>query len=79
MAEAGAPDCTMLVLMGHMSRAMMERYSHIRMAAKRRAVEALSFRPAARKAGGTAAPTEDAISNGVPTRVPKGGESKLIQ
>jgi len=28
--------------MGHMSRAMMERYSHIRMAAKRQAVEALA-------------------------------------
>ena len=33
----------MLSLMGHMSRAMLERYSHIRMAAKREAVEALSM------------------------------------
>jgi hypothetical protein len=32
-------------LMGHMSRAMLERYSHIRMAAKREAVESLSVRP----------------------------------
>jgi hypothetical protein len=32
----------MLALMGHMSRAMMERYSHIRMAAKREAVESLT-------------------------------------
>jgi integrase len=44
MAEAGIPESTMLALMGHMSRAMMERYSHIRMAAKREAVEALSIR-----------------------------------
>jgi len=29
----------MLALMGHMSRAMLERYSHIRMTAKRIAVE----------------------------------------
>ena len=43
MAEAGVPECTMLALMGHMSRAMLERYSHIRMAAKRDAVEALSI------------------------------------
>jgi hypothetical protein len=43
MAEAGTPESTMLALMGHMSRAMMERYSHIRMAAKREAVEALGF------------------------------------
>ena len=34
MAEAGVPESTMLALMGHMSRAMLERYSHIRMAAK---------------------------------------------
>jgi integrase len=30
MAEAGVPESTMLALMGHMSRAMLERYSHIR-------------------------------------------------
>lgn len=32
----------MLAIMGHMSRAMVERYSHIRMAAKSAAVEALT-------------------------------------
>jgi len=42
MAEAGIPESTMLALMGHMSRAMLERYSHIRMNAKREAVKALS-------------------------------------
>jgi integrase len=41
MAEANVPETTMLALMGHMSRAMLERYSHIRMAAKRAAVESL--------------------------------------
>ena len=45
MAEAGTPESTMLALMGHMSRAMLERYSHIRMAAKREAVEALNLNP----------------------------------
>jgi hypothetical protein len=35
----------MLALMGHMSRAMLERYSHIRMAAKREAVAAITLRP----------------------------------
>jgi integrase len=45
MAEAGVPENTMLALMGHMSRAMLERYSHIRMAAKRDAVESLSYQP----------------------------------
>ena len=43
MAEAGVPESTMLGIMGHMSRAMLERYSHIRMAAKREAVESLRF------------------------------------
>jgi len=28
MAEAGVPESTMLTLMGRMSRAMLERYSH---------------------------------------------------
>ena len=42
LAESGASEGTMLALAGHMSRAMLERYSHIRMAAKRQAVEAFS-------------------------------------
>jgi integrase len=37
LAENGVSESTMLALMGHMSRAMLERYSHIRMAAKREA------------------------------------------
>jgi hypothetical protein len=41
MAEAGIPESTMLALMGHMSRAMLERYSHIRLNAKREAVKVL--------------------------------------
>ena len=44
MAEAGVPESTMLAPLGHMSRAMLERYSHIRMAAKREAVESLSIK-----------------------------------
>ena len=58
MAEAGVPESTMLSIMGHMSRAMLERYSHIRMAAKREAVQALRLTPKA------------AFSNAVPTKVP---------
>jgi len=45
MAEAGVPESTMLALLGHMSRAMLERYSHIRMAAKREAVACLGSKP----------------------------------
>lgn len=35
LAENGVSESTMLGLMGHMSRAMLERYSHIRIVAKR--------------------------------------------
>jgi integrase len=43
MAEAAVPESTMLAIMGHMSRAMLERYSHIRMVAKREAVKFLEL------------------------------------
>jgi hypothetical protein len=45
---------TMLAIMGHMSRAMLERYSHIRMTAKREAVEALNLAPKAQISKGPA-------------------------
>jgi len=45
MSEAGVPESTMLAIMGHMNRAMLEHYSHIRMAAKREAVESLNGKP----------------------------------
>ena len=42
LAESQASDSTVMALAGHVSRAMMERYSHIRMEAKRRAVDNLT-------------------------------------
>src|SRR6202035_2810337 len=42
LSESYASDSTVMALAGHVSRAMMERYSHIRMEAKRRAVGDLS-------------------------------------
>jgi integrase len=41
LAEAGASDATLMALAGHMSRRMLEHYSHVRMAAKRAALEKL--------------------------------------
>ena len=41
MAEAGASDATLMAVAGHMSRRMLEHYSHVRMAAKRSALEKL--------------------------------------
>jgi integrase len=42
LAESGASDSTILSLAGHVSRRMLERYSHVRMEAKRSAIEVLS-------------------------------------
>jgi integrase len=41
MAEAGASDATLMGVAGHRSRRMLEHYSHVRMAAKRKALEKL--------------------------------------
>ena len=41
MAETGATDATRMALAGHMSRAMLEHYSHVRTAAKRTVLDKL--------------------------------------
>ncbi len=41
LAEAGISDAAMQSIAGHMSRKMLDHYSHVRMAAKREAVQAL--------------------------------------
>jgi integrase len=41
LGEGGASDATIMAIAGHVSKKMMEHYSHARMAAKRNAVEAL--------------------------------------
>ncbi len=67
MTEADVPEGTMKALAGHMSAKMLERYSHVRMAAKRRAVESMT----------TAKPQAD--DNGVPTKSPTIRKSELVQ
>lgn len=47
LAENGVSESTMLALLGHMSRSMLERYSHIRMAAKRDAAAGVRLHSAA--------------------------------
>ena len=42
VAESGAADSTIMAIAGHVSRKMLERYSHVRMEAKRTAMEALT-------------------------------------
>ena len=40
LAESGASEQTIMAIAGHVSRRMLERYSHIRLEAKRSALEA---------------------------------------
>ena len=68
MAEAGVPESTMLAIMGHMSRKMLERYSHIRMQAKRDAVESMSLRHA-----------PQAIEGDIPTKNPTLSDTIVLQ
>jgi hypothetical protein len=52
MAEAGIPDAAMQSVAGHLSNKMLDHYSHVRMAAKRRTVAAFG--------GGLIVPEPDA-------------------
>lgn len=67
LAEAGTPESTMLALMGHMSRAMLEHYSHIRIKAKRDAVAGITPRPKMQR------------SEVVPVKVPIEPKTRVIQ
>jgi hypothetical protein len=44
-AESGESDQVIMSIAGHVSKKMLEHYSHIRLAAKRRALEALETPP----------------------------------
>jgi integrase len=67
LAENGVSESTMLALMGHMSRSMLERYSHIRMAAKRDAVAGVTLR------------SKDEASKVVPVKVPVASSAGSVQ
>jgi hypothetical protein len=43
-SESGAGDEVIMNIAGHVSRAMLSRYSHVRMEAKRRAVDEIAVR-----------------------------------
>jgi integrase len=54
LAEAGVPEQTLMSIAGHVSKSMLEHYSHIRLQAKRAAVEALdTFKPPSNDVGET--------------------------
>jgi integrase len=45
LAESGASEQANMSIAGHISHKMLERYSHVRLEAKRQAIQALSHRP----------------------------------
>ena len=47
LAESGAGDEVIMSIAGHVSRAMLSRYSHVRMEAKRRALDKIAARQGA--------------------------------
>jgi hypothetical protein len=51
LAESGAGDEVIMSIAGHVSRAMLERYSHVRMEAKRRALDEIAERQNAAERG----------------------------
>jgi len=54
LAESGAGDQTIMDIAGHVSKQMLKHYSHIRMEAKRRALESIvTVRPATNESGET--------------------------
>ena len=46
LAESKASDQTIMGIAGHVSKKMLQQYSHVRIEAKRNALDALSMRPA---------------------------------
>jgi len=47
LSESGAGDEVIMSIAGHVSRAMLSRYSHVRMEAKRRALDEIAARQCA--------------------------------
>ena len=66
LAESGAGDQTIMDIAGHVSKQMLKHYSHIRMQAKRTALEAIVKKPAA----ADASDGKETATEGVPTKSP---------
>ncbi len=62
LAENGTSDSTIMAIAGHVSRRMLERYSHVRMEAKRNAMETLAV--STRTAGYDTNHDTDAVAKG---------------
>ena len=79
LAESGASEQTIMAIAGHVSRAMLERYSHIRVEAKQAALEALSsIKPDGNgTVNGTMGWSVPVYSDLSPMNASEGGEKKF--
>jgi len=83
LAESGAGDQTIMDIAGHVSKQMLKHYSHIRMEAKRKALESVVTRRsesgteeiAAEDCSGSTAITQD-FEAGYPQKSPQSGISQ---
>ena len=69
LAESGAGDETIRDIAGHVSKQMLKHYSHIRMEAKRRALEAIVAKPEPKKTENADAPDYAAQAGGTPEAI----------
>jgi hypothetical protein len=76
LAESGAGDQTIMDIAGHVSRQMLSRYSHIRMEAKRTALDAIGAKP---KTGAAKKADEKGTADGTIENSQTGGAQKWAQ
>ena len=67
LAERGAGDQTIMDITGHVSKQMLKHYSHIRMQAKRNALQAIVRQPVAEEVSRS----DEASGKGVATKSPR--------
>jgi integrase len=72
LAESGAGDQTIMDIAGHVSKQMLKHYSHIRMEAKRRALESIVHREPA-----TAESAQEEQAEGYPQKSPQSSFSEV--
>ena len=70
LAESGAGDETIRDIAGHVSKQMLKHYSHIRMTAKRSALESIVRKPSTDLAAQETGAASTRNSKPVPTKVP---------
>jgi len=79
LAESQASDQTVMSIAGHVSRQMLEHYSHIRMAAKRTALDSIATPLPAPASGNPPVFQGDVHQNGNQNGIPqKGGAGRLL-